>query len=66
MVKVLTVILTQTCGMSYNPYWIVCNEKSYIIQRDCWGRNRAGNQKDVYTLKLIIPWRQWVIFFFNM
>lgn len=50
MVKVLTVTLTQMCGMFYNPYWIVCNEKSYIIQRDYWGRNRAGDQKDVlYT-----------------
>lgn len=36
--------------MSYNPHWIVCNEKSYIIQRNYQRKNRTGNKKYVlYT-----------------
>lgn len=64
MVKVLTVTLTQMCGMSYNPYWIVCNEKSYIIQHDYRGKNRAGNYEDVLYTEVNNSLETAVCFFF--
>lgn len=64
MVKVLTVTLTQMCGMPYNPYWIVCNEKSYIIQHDYRGKNRAGNYEDVLYTEVNNSLETAVCFFF--